>query len=397
MASAQELEKSHILQTYSRAPLTLVRGEGSWVWDEAGNRYLDLMSGIAVHALGHCDPAVVAAIVDQASRLIHGSNVFYTEGQGRMASILAGKSGFDRVFFCNSGTEANEAAIKFARRFWHATGSPWRHEVATFENSFHGRTYGAMSATGQDRIQVGFGPMLPGFARVPFNDAAELARQVGAHTAAVMLEPLLAEGGVLEPTSEFLEALEALRQKFGFLVIADEIQTGLFRCGPFLAHSDIGLKPDIVTLAKPLGGGLPLGAVLVTDRIAEHVGVGDHGTTFGGNPVAIAAGLVVLDRVFQPGFREATDAVSEHLRSGLAALCSDKGPLLEVRGRGMLIGVRTGIDPARIIELSRDKGLLVYRAGSEVLRLLPPLNLSREDADHALEILGQVVREIAAA
>lgn len=394
MASAQELEKNHILQTYSRAPLTLVRGEGAWVWDEAGNRYMDLMTGIAVNALGHCDPAVVAAINDQASRLIHGSNVFFTAGQGRMASILAEKSGFDRVFFCNSGTEANEAAIKFARRFWFATGSPWRHEVASFENSFHGRTYGAMAATGQDKIQVGFGPMLPGFARVPFNNVAELSKQIGAHTAAVMLEPLLAEGGVIEPSPEFLSTLEALRAKFGFLVIADEIQTGLFRCGPFLAHSTLELKPDIVTLAKPLGGGLPLGAVLLSARVAEHLNVGDHGTTFGGNPVAIAAGLVVLDRLFSPGFAESMEAVSAHLREGLAKLCRPDGPFLEVRGRGMLIGVRLSVDPSRIIELARDKGLIVYRAGA-VLRLLPPLNLTREEADHALEILGQVVAEIA--
>jgi len=394
MASAQELEKNHILQTYSRAPLTLVRGEGAWVWDEAGNRYMDLMTGIAVNALGHCDPAVVAAINDQASRLIHGSNVFFTAGQGRMASILAEKSGFDRVFFCNSGTEANEAAIKFARRFWFATGSPWRHEVASFENSFHGRTYGAMAATGQDKIQVGFGPMLPGFARVPFNNVAELSKQIGAHTAAVMLEPLLAEGGVIEPSPEFLSTLEALRAKFGFLVIADEIQTGLFRCGPFLAHSTLELKPDIVTLAKPLGGGLPLGAVLLSARVAEHLNVGDHGTTFGGNPVAIAAGLVVLDRLFSPGFAESMVAVSAHLREGLAKLCRPDGPFLEVRGRGMLIGVRLSVDPSRIIELARDKGLIVYRAGA-VLRLLPPLNLTCEEADHALEILGQVVAEIA--
>lgn len=391
MATAQELEKNHILQTYARAPLTLVRGEGSWVWDEEGRKYLDLMTGIAVNALGHCDSAVVAAIADQASRLVHGSNVFYTQGQGRMASILAEKSGFDRVFFCNSGTEANEAAIKFARRFWFATGSPWRHEVSSFENSFHGRTYGAMAATGQDKIQFGFGPMLPGFARVPFNDVEALEQHVGAHTAAVIIEPILAEGGVIEPSPEFLTSLEALRAKHGFLIIADEIQTGLFRCGEFLAHVSVGLKPDIVTLAKPLGGGLPLGAVLLSDRVAEHLNAGDHGTTFGGNPVAIAAGLVVLDRLFAPGFAQATQEVAAHLRAGLSRLCSPDGPFLEVRGRGMLIGVRTSLDPARIIERSRDRGLIVYRAGAEVLRLLPPLNLTREEADFALDILGQVV------
>ena len=394
MTVAQELEKNHILQTYARAPLTLERGEGSWVWDTQGNKYLDLMTGIAVNSLGHCDPAVVAAITEQASRLIHGSNVFYTQGQGRMAKILAEESGFDRVFFCNSGTEANEAALKFARRFWHATGSPWRHEVATFENSFHGRTYGAMSATGQDKIQVGFGPMLPGFARIPFNDPKALADNVGAHTAAVLLEPILAEGGVLTPTAEFVTRLEELRERFGFLVIADEIQTGLFRCGEFLAHVSAGFKPDIVTLAKPLGGGLPLGAVLLSARVAEHLGVGDHGTTFGGNPVAIAAGLVVLERLLSKPFQAQQAESSAYLRQGLAQLCRPEGPLLELRGRGMLIGVLCSVDPAVIIECCRDKGVLVYRAGKHVLRLLPPLNLSKSEADFALATLSEVLSQL---
>jgi len=394
MTATQELDKNHILQTYARAPLTLEHGEGSWVWDTDGNKYLDLMTGIAVNALGHCDPAVVAAITEQAARLIHGSNVFYTQGQGKMAKILAEESGFDRVFFCNSGTEANEAALKFARRFWHATGSPWRHEVATFENSFHGRTYGAMSATGQDRIQVGFGPMLPGFARIPFNDPKALAENVGAHTAAVLLEPILAEGGVLTPTPEFIETLEELRQRFGFLIIADEIQTGLFRCGEFLAHVSVGIKPDLVTLAKPLGGGLPLGAVLLSGRVAEHLGVGDHGTTFGGNPVAIAAGLVVLERILTESFQAELTESAAYLRRGLDALCRPEGPLVELRGRGMLIGVQCSIDPATIIERCRDKGVLVYRAGSHVLRLLPPLNLSRADADFALKTLSEVLSQL---
>lgn len=393
MSSAQELEKSHILQTYTRLPLALTRGEGSWVWDEDGRKYLDLMSGIAVNALGHCPPAVTAAIAEQASRLIHTSNVFYMEGQGKLAKLLCEKSGLSKVFFCNSGTEANEAAIKFARRFWHATGSPWRHEVATFAQSFHGRTYGAMSATGQDRIQVGFGPLLPGFVRLTFNDVDSLKKSVGAHTAAVMLEPILAEGGVLEPTPEFLVALKELQQKFGFLLIVDEIQTGIFRCGEFLAHKGIGLEPDIVTLAKALGGGLPLGATLVSARVAEHLGPGDHASTFGGNPVSVAAGLATMNQLFAPGFVEGENAVASHLREGLAALCRPEGPFVGVRGRGMLIGVELTVDPAKIIDAARAKGLIIYRAGA-VLRLLPPLNLSLDEANFALKILGEVVQEL---
>jgi predicted acetylornithine/succinylornithine family transaminase len=395
MPSAQELEKSHILQTYSRLPLALTRGEGSWVWDEDGNKYLDLMSGIAVNALGHCHPAVTAAIAEQASRLIHTSNVFYMEGQGKLAKLLCEKSGLSKVFFCNSGTEANEAAIKFARRFWHATGSPWRHEVATFAQSFHGRTYGAMSATGQDRIQVGFGPLLPGFVRLTFNDVESLTKNVGAQTAAVMLEPILAEGGVLEPTPEFLGALKELKRKHEFLLIVDEIQTGIFRCGEFLAHKSIGLEPDVVTLAKALGGGLPLGATLVSARVAEHLGPGDHASTFGGNPVSVAAGLAVMDQLFAPGFAESENAVASHLRAGLAALCRPEGPFVGVRGRGMLIGVELTVDPAKVIDAARAKGLIVYRAGA-VLRLLPPLNLSMDEADLALKILGEVVQGLSA-
>lgn len=393
MSSAQELEKSHILQTYTRLPLALTRGEGSWVWDEDGRKYLDLMSGIAVNALGHCPPAVTAAIAEQASQLIHTSNVFYMEGQGKLAKLLCEKSGLSRVFFCNSGTEANEAAIKFARRFWYATGSPWRHEVATFAQSFHGRTYGAMSATGQDRIQVGFGPLLPGFVRLTFNDVDSLKKSVGAHTAAVMLEPILAEGGVLEPTPEFLAALKELQQKFNFLLIVDEIQTGIFRCGEFLAHTALGFEPDIVTLAKALGGGLPLGATLVSARVAEHLGPGDHASTFGGNPVSVAAGLATMNQLFAPGFVEGENAVASHLRKGLAALCRPEGPFVGVRGRGMLIGVELTVDPARIIDAARAKGLIVYRAGA-VLRLLPPLNLSLDEADFALKMLGEVVQEL---
>lgn len=395
MSSAQELEKSHILQTYTRLPLALTRGEGSWVWDEDGRKYLDLMSGIAVNALGHCPPAVTAAIAEQASQLIHTSNVFYMEGQGKLAKLLCEKSGLSRVFFCNSGTEANEAAIKFARRFWYATGSPWRHEVATFAQSFHGRTYGAMSATGQDRIQVGFGPLLPGFVRLTFNDVDSLKKSVGAHTAAVMLEPILAEGGVLEPTPEFLAALKELQQKFNFLLIVDEIQTGIFRCGEFLAHTALGFEPDIVTLAKALGGGLPLGATLVSARVAEHLGPGDHASTFGGNPVSVAAGLATMNQLFAPGFVEGENAVASHLRSGLAALCRPEGPFVGVRGRGMLIGVELTVDPAKIIDAARAKGLIVYRAGA-VLRLLPPLNLSLDEADFALKMLGEVVQELSA-
>jgi len=386
----RERDARYVLGTYARAPLFLSHGEGAEVWDVEGKRYLDLVSGIAVNALGHADPAVVAAIHEQASRLTHGSNLYYVEGIGRMAEILCVRSGLDRAFFCNSGTEANEAAIKFVRKFWYESGSAWRHEIVTFQDSFHGRTYGALSATGQDKLQAGFGPMLPGFVRAELS-VASLRETVGAHTAAVLVEPVLAEGGVLVPSPEFWAELSALRDQFGFLVVFDEIQTGIGRTGDWFAFEATGIRPDLVTLAKPLGGGLPLGAVLLAERVAKTIKPGDHGTTFGGNPVAVAAGLAVLDRLASPGFLEGVREVATHLQSGLAALCRPEGPFLEVRGRGMLIGVAMSTDPGAAIAAAREAGLIVYRAGSDVLRLLPPLVLTREQADEALAILAKVL------
>ncbi len=389
----RELEARYVLGTYARAPLYLSHGDGAEVWDLEGRRYLDLVSGIAVNALGHADPVVTAAIHEQASRFAHVSNLYHFEGTGRLAQVLCQRSGLDKAFFCNSGTEANEGAIKFARKYWYDAGSAWRHEIVTFQDSFHGRTYGALAATGQDKLQTGFGPMLPGFVRAELS-IESLRENLGAHTAAVLIEPVLAEGGVLVPPSEFWEELSALRDKHGFLVIFDEIQTGLGRTGDWFGFQATGLRPDMLTLAKPLGGGLPLGAVLVTDRIAAAIKPGDHGTTFGGNPVAIAAGLAVLDRLGQPGILEQARDVASRLQSGLAALCSPQGPFLEVRGRGMLIGVKLSVDPGVVITAAREQGLIVYRAGADVLRLLPPLSLTRAQADEALAILARILPKL---
>jgi predicted acetylornithine/succinylornithine family transaminase len=382
-----EQDARWVLGTYARQPLFLERGEGAWVWDVEGRRYLDMNAGIAVNALGHADPVVVAAIHEQASRIAHASNLYFSPLHGRMARILCERGGFDKAFFCNSGTEANEAAIKFVRKYWYEGGSAWRHEIATFQDSFHGRTYGAMSATGQDKIQTGFGPLLPGFVRSPLT-VEGLRENVGAHTAAVLLEPVLAEGGVIEPSPEFLATLAALKAKHGFLVVADEIQTGLGRTGEWFAHTG-RFEADLVTLAKPLGGGLPLGAVLLKSAVAERIRPGDHGTTFGGNPVAVAAGLAVLDRLEKPGFLEGVRAIAARLRTGLESL-SGTGPFLDVRGRGLLLGIRVSCDPSQVVDSARAKGLIVYRAGADVVRLLPPLVLTSEQADLALDVLGQV-------
>ena len=388
----REQDTRWVLGTYARQPLFLERGDGAWVWDTDGRKYLDLTAGIAVNALGHADPVVVAAIHEQASRIAHASNLYFTPLHGRMASILCRHTGLDKAFFCNSGTEANEAAIKFVRKFWYDRGSAWRHEIVSFQDSFHGRTYGALAATGQDRIQTGFGPLLPGFVRSPLTPEG-LREFVGAHTAAVILEPILAEGGVIEPSPEFVATLNELQDKHGFLLIADEIQTGLGRTGEWFAFPASGLRPDLVTLAKPLGGGLPLGAVLLTHSVANAIKPGDHGTTFGGNPVAVAAGLAVLDRLEKPGFLDGVREVASRFRSGLASL-RGRGPFGEVRGRGFLIGVEVSCDPGLVIEAAREEGLIVYRAGAHVLRLLPPLVLTADQADFAIEGLGKVADRI---
>lgn len=393
LEAVREREERFVLGTYARAPLCVSHGEGAWVWDLEGKRYLDLVSGIAVNALGHSDPAVVAAIHEQASRLIHCSNLYYFEGIGRMAEILCTRSGLARAFFSNSGTEANEGAIKFVRKYWYENGSAWRHEIVTIQDSFHGRTYGGMAATGQDKIQAGFGSMLPGFVRAELT-AESLRENIGAHTAAVLIEPILAEGGVIEPPPAFWAELQALREKHKFLLVFDEIQTGLGRTGDWFGFQATGLVPDLVTLAKPLGGGLPLGAVLVAEALLPAIHAGDHGSTFGGNPVAVAAGLAVLDRLASVGFLENVCEVSAHLQAGLAALCTPQGPFLEVRGRGMLIGVRLSVDPGKVINAARDAGLIVHRAGSDVLRLLPPLVLTREQVDLAVSILARVASEL---
>ena len=390
--AVRDLDTRWVLGTYARQPLFLERGDGAWVWDTDGRKYLDLTAGIAVNALGHADPVVVAAILEQASRIAHASNLYFTPLHGRMASILCRHSGMDKAFFCNSGTEATEAALKFVRKSWFDKGSAWRHEIVSFQNSFHGRTYGALAATGQDKIQTGFGPLLPGFVRSPLTPEG-LHEFVGAHTAAVILEPILAEGGVIEPSAEFVATLNELQDKHGFLLIVDEVQTGLGRTGEWFAFPALGLRPDLVTLAKPLGGGLPLGAVLLKQTVADAIKPGDHGTTFGGNPVAVAAGLAVLDRLEKPGFLEGVREVAARLRSGLESL-RGRGPFGELRGRGFLIGVQVSCDPGKIIEAAREEGLIVYRAGAEVLRMLPPLVLTADQADFAIAGLGRVADRI---
>jgi acetylornithine/N-succinyldiaminopimelate aminotransferase len=384
-----------LLGVYGPRDLTLVRGEGARVWDDAGNRYLDCVSGVAVNALGHGHPAVLAAIAEQSGKFLHASNLYVLPSQRDLAARLRELSGFDAVFFSNSGTEANEGAFKFARRFFDAAGQAGKHEIISFTGSFHGRTYAAMAATGQDKIRKGFGPLPPGFTIVPANDPAALRAVVGPHTAAVIYEPVQAEGGVANMEEETADTLVEI-QSDGVLLIADEIQTGLWRTGTFLGSEALGLEPDIVTLAKPLGGGLPLGAVLVRKAIADALKAGDHGSTFGGNPVACAAGLAVLSVLSDPAFlRDYAERVAL-LRGGLEALIARKQKsgvkVGTLRGRGFLIGTQwdqDGGDVASLQRRLRSEGVLAHRAGADVLRLLPPLTFSREEI---AELIGALDR-----
>jgi acetylornithine/N-succinyldiaminopimelate aminotransferase len=382
----------YLLHNYGSRDLTIARGQGSWVWDSQGKRYLDCVSGVAVNAFGHLHPPIVAAIQAQLASYLHASNLYLMEPQMRLAEALCGATGMDKAFFCNSGTEANEGAIKFARRHWLEKGQPGRFRILSFTSSFHGRTYASMAATGQEKIRAGFGPLPDGFRIVPVNDVAALRAAVGPETAAILFEPILAEGGIISLTPEFAAELTRAQAQ-GALLIADEIQTGLGRTGEMLASHALGLRPDLISMAKPLGGGLPLGAVLLRQAIADSIHVGDHGSTFGGNPVACAAGLAVLSELNRPGFLESVRARSAELRRRLQGLIEAKsaqgiacGPVV---GKGFLTGFHFGGDLAALQKACRGNGLLVHRAGADVLRLLPPLNISEAEIGELIDRLDR--------
>jgi acetylornithine/N-succinyldiaminopimelate aminotransferase len=380
----------NLLNNYGPRDLTIAKGQGSWVWDAEGNKYLDCVTGVAVNAFGHGFAPVLDAVKGQLERYLHASNLYLMEPQVRLAAELCAAMGLDKAFFCNSGTEANEGAIKFARRHWLEKGKPGKIEILTFTSSFHGRTYGSMAATGQDKIRKGFGPLPEGFRILPVNDPAALLAAAGPDTAAILFEPLLAEGGIISLSPEFAAALKQA-QAMGALLIADEIQTGLGRTGDLLASRALGLDPDLVTLAKPLGGGLPLGAVLMRGEIAASIHVGDHGSTFGGNPVACAAGRAVLAELLKPGFLEDVRARAASLRTRLEELIKRKaaqgldcGPVV---GKGFLTGFRLGGDLGAFQKACRAHGLLVHRAGQDVIRLLPPLNIAAAEIDALIDRL----------
>ena len=374
--------RAAVLPTYARADLTVVRGEGCRVWDDEGRAYLDFGAGIAVVGLGHRHPAVTEATHAQLDRLWHASNLYWTEPMLRLAGLLSERLGGGQAFFCNSGAEANEAALKVARK---ATGRP---RIVALEGGFHGRTYGALSATGQPGKWEGFGPLVPGFSFARPNEVESLEAAVapGGELAAILLEPVLGEGGVLPLEEGFVRAAAEIAREVGALLCVDEVQAGLGRTGTFFAYEQLGIEPDLVTLAKGLGNGLPIGALLVREGIADAIGPGDHGSTFGGNPVASAAACAVVEAI-DDALLENVAARGAQLSAGLEKLPGVR----QVRGRGLLLAGLLDRDASPVVDECRARGLLVLTAGPDVLRLLPPLVVTEAEVAEALGVLREVL------
>lgn len=385
-----------LMHTYSRLPVAFTRGEGTRLWDTEGRSYLDFVSGLAVNSLGHAHPRLVEAVADAARNLLHTSNLYYIPSQVELAVELTARTGMDRAFFCNSGAEANEAAIKLARRYQKQAGHPEKTVIVTAENSFHGRTLATVTATGQPKYHAGFEPLPAGFRYVPLNDIEELERAIGPQTAAVMLEPVQGEGGIHPCSAEYLRAARRLTQEVGALLIFDEVQTGVGRTGRFLAAEHYGVKPDICTLAKGLGGGVPIGAALATEEAAAGFEPGTHASTFGGNPLACRAALAVLQVIDEENLLEWVREAAARLERGLDELRSrHPGVIVERRGLGLMIGVELAVPGEHVRQLAFEQGLLVNVIGGKVLRLLPPLNVRDDEIDAALAILDRVFEECA--
>lgn len=389
-----KLGDKYLMRNYGRIPLAPVEGDGARLWDADGKEYLDFVSGIAVNALGHCNLAVVDAICDQAKKLIHCSNLYYIEPQVLLAKMLVENSVMDKAFFCNSGGEANEAAIKLARKYAKVKHGPDKVEIVTALNSFHGRTLATITATGQPKYQKGFEPLPGGFKYVPFNDLQALEEAVGPATCAVMLEPIQGEGGVNVASKEYINGVKKICKKVGALLIFDEVQTGIGRTGRLFAYEHYDVKPDIITLAKALGGGFPIGAMLARGEAARIFQPGDHASTFGGNPLACAAALATLEEIIEGEVVEYTNSVGEILCTELEKLREKYDYVKEIRGKGLLIGMELSIEGKKIVDGCQEKGLLINCVGGHVLRFIPPLTVSSTEVRKAAAILDEVMAAI---
>ncbi len=383
-----------ITATYARFPITIERGEGCLLWDTEGKKYIDFVAGIAVCNLGHAHPKVSKALAAQAKTLFHVSNLYYTLPQVDLAAWLVENSFADRVFFGNSGAEANEAAIKLARKFFKEKGEDHRFRVITMEKSFHGRTMATLSATGQNKIKKGFEPVLEGFDFVPFNDIAALKKKIDGSTCAVMLEPIQGEGGVRCPEPGFLESVRKICDETGALLIFDEIQTGIGRTGKLFAYEHSGVAPDIMTLAKALGNGLPIGAMLAKERVSSAFSAGSHASTFGGTPIVTAGALETLKVIETENIVDRCRETGEYFKSKLLGLKEQYEVVEDVRGQGLLLGMKLKTDGRPIVNRCMEKGFLINCIQEQILRFIPPLIIKRADIDALIICLDEVLREI---
>jgi len=380
-----------IMATYNRFPLVFVRGKDCTLWDSEGRAYTDFVAGIAVCNLGHAHPKISQALRRQADRLFHVSNLYYTVPQTELASWLVANSFADRVFFCNSGAEANEAAIKIARKYFKEKGEQGRYKIITMEKSFHGRTMATLSATGQDKIKEGFDPVLEGFDFVPFNDIDALQSKLGPSTCAVMIEPVQGEGGVCCPDPEYLKSVRKLCDKTGTLLLFDEIQTGIGRTGKLFAYEHFGIVPDIMTLAKALANGLPIGAMLAKEHVATAFGPGSHASTFGGTPLVTAASLEVLKVLKEEKIIDHCFEIGEYFKEKLTVLKNRHNSIVDVRGFGLLLGMKLTIPGGPIVTKCMEKGFLINCIQDNILRFIPPLTIGKDEIDSLVTYLDEIL------
>jgi acetylornithine aminotransferase len=388
----------HVMRTYGRLPLALSHGQGCWVWDTEGRKYLDALAGIAVNTLGHAHPKLVPALQEQVGKLIHTSNYYAAPMQERLAAKLCELSGLDKAFFCNSGLEANEAAIKIARKFGHDKGID-RPEIIVYEKAFHGRSLATLSATGNPKVQMGFEPLVEGFVRVPLNDTAAIERVAAGNPniVAVFLEVIQGEGGINPATIEYLQTVRRLCDERGWLLMLDEVQCGIGRTGKWFAHQWAGIRPDVMPLAKGLGSGVPVGAVVCGPRAADVLGPGNHGTTFGGNPLAMRAGIETLTIMEEDRLLENAAAMGTLLRESLRRELASVPGFVEIRGQGLMIGLELDQPCGELLTRAAQAGLLISVTADRVVRLLPPLVISEPEARQVVAILSPLVKQFLAA
>ena len=389
----QETEQRLFFHNYARLPIAVTHGEGLWLVSDDGTRYLDMIAGIGVNALGYGDKRLVDAISSQAAKLIHASNLFMMQPQFELAEKLLELSGMSKVFFANSGTEAIEAAIKMARKWAGKFGNSEKKEVLSLSNCFHGRTYGAMSLTAKAKYVEGFEPLLPETGMIAFNDIADLEAKLSEKTAAVFVEVVQGEGGIHRISQQFIDRLKELRKQYNFLIVADDIQAGCGRTGTFFSYTQVNAEPDLVCLAKPLGGGLPLSAVIGSENVADVLSYGNHGTTFGGNPVACEAGIAMIKAIYEDNLMENSETIGKYIHDEMQKLAAKHSRILEIRQYGLMIGITVNREAKYYVGKALEKNMLINATSVNVIRLLPPLTINQNEAQHCISTLDEIFTE----